>query len=491
MTGLTSILFLPLVCAAAGRPAEIESLADSARAAPAEFAADAMIRIAGIEKLEKGWRVELLEEAFRRATAAKEPYRRRAAFSTLEGLSGFWNRVYAQRLDGLSLQLRAIDALLPLNAAKARDLFLQIAPLSLPRLSCEDALVYDVSHFYHTLAWVANQAFTPEEIKEEEPFKLIDRYVRGIASPAQVAPVARVIASARVSAPQLEALVVAFAGALEAMNGDDRSFTSNRADAGLAMRELLEALRRREMSPVPLLEAYRAYLVRHYQAARCADSEHVTVKLAIASADPALEEAETAANAALFFNQKLRVDPVAAITDEERTAAKVEGEAVGQKPCESSACAALAKQYLELMMGPDGMPYAAAQKGAAEWQNKLREFLSRMAAWKQGSGETAAEHFRFRCSMYTDLLALAPGGAGRDTVLRAMLDFLKQNRLQAENPLEWFLPVNILLGRVSIDPLGLGAFAQELRASGDAIIALYARLDAVSPRTPDAVMALL
>src|SRR5258708_14433586 len=51
------------------------SLADSARAAPPELAADALIRIAAAPKLLAPLRIELLDEAFQIAGAATFPIR--------------------------------------------------------------------------------------------------------------------------------------------------------------------------------------------------------------------------------------------------------------------------------------------------------------------------------------------------------------------------------------------------------------------------------
>jgi hypothetical protein len=62
--------------------------------------------------------------------------------------------------------------------------------------------------------------------------------------------------------------------------------------------------------------------------------------------------------------------------------------------------------------------------------------------------------------------------------------------MENESRIEWFLPTNVLLGRVLLDPLGLGKFSEELRGSGDAVISLYAELDRVAPRTPDKVVPL-
>ena len=92
---------------------------------------------------------------------------------------------------------------------------------------------------------------------------------------------------------------------------------------------------------------------------------------------------------------------------------------------------------------------------------------------------------------YGDLLNLAFNGPDRDLVLRAMLDYLKQNRFQQENRMEWFLPVNALIGRLAMDPADVGRLASELAKVDDPTMALYANLETVAPRTPDRIMPLL
>jgi hypothetical protein len=85
---------------------------------------------------------------------------------------------------------------------------------------------------------------------------------------------------------------------------------------------------------------------------------------------------------------------------------------------------------------------------------------------------------------------VAPGPE-RERVLRALLDYVKQNQFQAENRMEWFLPVNTLIGRASLDPLGLGRLMDELRRVNDPVIALYANLEAAAPRGAERILPLL
>ena len=267
-----AVILLPMLCAAADAPAGIDALLDAARAAPAEFAADAMIRIAALDQLEKARRIELLEQAFQRASGAQQPYKRHATFVRPDSPSGFLNRAYGQDLDAMSLRLRAIEALLPLDAQKARDLFLQTPPPKTPRLKCDDFLIYDVGRFYDTLGSIARQSFTAQEIQAGEPFRLLERFAGAITSPVQVAPVARMLAAASVKDADFRALVNSFAEALGKISGDDRSFAYSMT-AGKQILALVEESKRRQLSPLPLLEAYRLYLVNNLSAARCADDD--------------------------------------------------------------------------------------------------------------------------------------------------------------------------------------------------------------------------
>ena len=488
-----ALILLPMLSAAADAPAGIDALLDAARAAPAEVAADATIRIAALDQLEKARRIELLDEAFRRASGAQQPYKRHATFLQA-GPSSYLNRAYGQDLDILSLRLRAIDALLPLDRQKARDLFVQIPPPRTPRLKCEDFLIYDVGRFYDTLGSIARQSFTAQEVQAGEPFRLLQRFTGAITSPVEVAPVARMLAAAaNVKDADFRALVNSFAGALGKISGDDRSFAFS-ITAGKQILALVEESKHRQSSPLPLLEAYRLYLVNNLSAARCADDDSMlgnAASFGFVSGQAVDQEAQ---NAVALFNQNLRMAPLQPIQEQETTPSRLEGVATGLRACEDAACRAIAGQYRGLVFGENGSPYTPGQKETPAWRGKVRDFLAALSRWQESASEegpAAADHFRMKAASYGDLLNLVLNGPDREAVLRAMLDYLKQNRFQRENRMEWFLPVNALIGRVALDPLGMGRLAEELGKVDDPIMALYAKLEAVAPRTPDRIMPLL
>ena len=484
-----SLGFLTL-CAAAAPPVDIDQLITAALSAPAEFSADALIRIAALDKIEKNRRIELLAQAFERASGAQQAYKRHAVPMRLDGSVGYWNRVYSQDLDALSLRLRAVERMLPLDSRKARELFLQIPPPATPRVKCEEFQVYDVARFYDVLGSIVERSFTAGENAAGEPFKLLERYSGTWSSPVEAAPLARVIAASKVKDADFRTLVAAYAGALGKVSGDDRSF-AYAVTVGKEIQGLVEECKRREVSPLPLVEGYRLYLVVNLSAARCADDDLMQgagQSFGVFTVQPSERQSSDFVS---FFNDKLRMPPLQPIHEEEATPGSLEGVATGLRVCQDKECRAFAEQFRGLIFGPGGSPYPTAEREKPEWQARLHAMLAALSEWKESSGSTPAEYFREKCAAYAELLNLAPNGANREPILRAILDFVKGNQFETGNRAEWFLPVNALIGRVGLDPLGLGKFAEELRKTGDPVMAMYANLEAVAPRTPDRILALL
>jgi hypothetical protein len=474
-------LLIPVLCAGADAPSSVDSLIQQARVLPAEFAADAMLRLAGVESLEKPRRIELLQQAFDRAAGAQQPLKRRATPFRLEGPAGFLNRAYAQELDTLSLRLRAVDGLLPLDEAKARELFSKIPPLALKPATCDDFMVYDVAPFYDVLSRIARH--------DDRAARLLERYTGSVTSAAQVGPAARLLAESGLKDEEFRTLVAGYSKALSKIKGDDRTFTQYRA-AGRQVLALSQELQRRKMPPTSLLEAYRLYLVNNLSGVRCADGELMQgMAQSFGLLSGGLVDRE-AANLVDFFNDSLRLPPLEPIEIGEMTPEKLSGAAIGLRWCEDAACRDIADKLFGLTFAPNRHPYLPADKNQPEWQEKLQKALEALAQWKPEPGD-AARQFRERTGGYIEVLGVATTGADREKVLRGLLQFVAKNEFQAESRMDWFLAVNGLIGRVALDPVGHGSFAEELRKSEDPTIALYARLEQVAPRTPASIMPLL
>ena len=131
----------------------------------------------------------------------------------------------------------------------------------------------------------------------------------------------------------------------------------------------------------------------------------------------------------------------------------------------------------------------AAERNTPEWGRKFEEVMQAIEAWESSTYTTPAGFYREKTALYLDLFTLAPEGR-RDQTLRTILSFIAGNPIQKSNRMEWFLPVNGLIGRIGLEP-GSGKLAELLRESKDPVVALYARLEALAPRTPDQILPLL
>jgi len=80
-------------------------------------------------------------------------------------------------------------------------------------------------------------------------------------------------------------------------------------------------------------------------------------------------------------------------------------------------------------------------------------------------------------------MTIVPGGAEREVVARAYIDFLQHTGSQQSSRIEWFLPVNTLLHTILRDQ-SLASLAEEIRNSENGVISLYAWLGAVAARPP-------
>src|SRR5205085_2914875 len=179
------------------RPAELEALVVAARALPPEYAADVLLRLVESNKLtERAWQRELLLEAFRTAGGAQQPIKRRIApgLNYAYTREDYEARAYELKLDTLSLRLCAVNAMLKVDKRKARELFDELPrKLPLALLTCDDALVYDVSDFYATLTRLAQDTFSAEEKARGEDVQFILPYLAELQAPAQIQPLARVV----------------------------------------------------------------------------------------------------------------------------------------------------------------------------------------------------------------------------------------------------------------------------------------------------------
>src|SRR6202162_1542926 len=425
------LLFLAaaLLAQAPKLPEPYQSIVDLAHSAPPEFASDALLRVVESGKIsDRSSRLDLTEQAFQLAGSAKFPVRMRGVpGSTTDTRSGNLSQAYDLKLDALSLESRAVRDLLPLDATKARELFQNIPRSTLPSLTCDDALVYDVSDFYQTLGAVANSAFTQKERDKEEHVNFFLDYIGQATSPVQLAPLARAIKSANVTPAQRDILWNRFNGLLEGVQADDRSFSASLAD--------LSQLVTQEMQGS--FEKYRQ------KGTACKDDLGTSV-LINGDAQPP------------------------------KTGSTPKIERYWQSP----EAQRLLMDANNLRFGSDGKPLSDADRSTREWQQQLTDFLSELADWTPTQEKSEADFYHQKCVVFAALIELIPPGAQRDKTLQAYVDFISSSNLQQQSPVEWFMQAHSMLERVRSTNTGeptklLDAF----QSSGNAVLALYTMIE--------------
>src|SRR5262249_23786837 len=148
---MLGLLLLPLFQTQAAasppkRPPDLLALTDQARALPPQFCADVLLRLVATGRIrEQKWKRELIEEAFRSGAHAQLPYRRRGGIHTDNRQS---HEAWENDLEALTLQSRAVQAMVPIDPLRARAMFDEIAFPELPNPECKQALTPELDIYY-------------------------------------------------------------------------------------------------------------------------------------------------------------------------------------------------------------------------------------------------------------------------------------------------------------------------------------------------------
>lgn len=466
-----------------GKPdPELQTILDGATAAPPEFGADILIRVAESKKVvNRAAKIDLLSKAFDLSAMAEQPVKRAGVAGGFgDAPSRLLARAYRLNLDKLSLQSRVVNDMLPLDAAKARARFEEIQFPSLSPVGCEERLTYDVGLFYEALGKVARLGFTAADKRKGRRIALLTPFIGTLQSHAQAKPAAEVLVNADLSTSDLGQLANVFAGALSQLRGDERSFAATAMGQGGSsvsgsVVSLITALEAKEISSVAVLRALRQYLVSNFGEVRC------TAVL------PGQADRNPLPPAVGYFNQQFRqqlqIAQIAPIAAEELKNAHVDPGAPPKGYWQSPESKRLAADMRTLRFGDGDDRLSAAEKAAPAWSGQLTDFLTELDAW-QPDDEPAVNVFHQKSILYEGLADVVPRGAQRSQVIEAFVRFLQQNSGQVPNRMEWLVHAEDLLsGRIASDDRE--EVIQAFLNSGDPTLNLYARLERWEPRNSE------
>jgi hypothetical protein len=450
-------------------PPDLEPVVGLAMAAPPEFAADALLRL-NSRVPEKELRRDVIDMAFRSAAKARNP----APLAYFAGAEPDTRQSYLAQaleldLDALSLESRAVEQMVPVDPARARELFGEM-PRSWPALAtCEDSLLPDVSAYYDAFRAVVQGGFSEKERAKSEHLTFAITQLGRISSMAELEPAAQMISSLSWPRPMLEIAVETLGSKLEAMAADSRSFLFYRKGIDAAMLQLIPWLRGLASPAESLVDSYRKFLAVQFKGPHCADTNTPQGKIVQHFQHTDL------------FGPEIRAD-AEPFSTEEMTPESIEGEMKLDKYWQSTEAQRVFQACLRLRQSENGQTLPEAARRTKEWERQLTDFLATLASWSPDAEASEADYYHQKATVYEAMLELAPPGDLSDRIIRNFVDFVKSSSLQQENPVEWFWHARATVVRVRPNhPEQAAKIVAAFRASGNITLMLDAMLEQIAP----------
>jgi len=442
-------------------PATLRPLIDTARAAPPEFFADAIIRLRDEGKIPgRDLQRELLEDAFQAAGHAKLPVLLVATPATPPDSRPIYRALGGGlKLDGLSLETRVVRATMNVDRTTARELFTRIVRPTIDAPSCENPLLEDDSAYFEMAGTIAQSTFNEEERKKDVPAQFLENMLLSVRTPFELAGFLHGIETTGLSNDQWQLIAATVASKLESMKPDYRSFAASIDSASTAaLRGSIEKLGTRleslGITTEPLARGLRAYLVAQLSAPRCADS-----------ADAGKDWID-------WFNSNFR-GQLPPIDEQEIAQPSKNGSAKVEIYFKSDETAhQLTQQILRLQASPSGGAISEADRTTEEWRTQFSDFIRDWAAWTpQTSSEVDAFHEKATLLRGALQLALAPDD--RSKLIARAVELLRNAAVEREAAAEWLWETKEIVVAAGSDRAKLLA---AFRESGDPALALFVML---------------
>lgn len=447
------------------RELAVRNLQIAASQFPLEIQADILLRLIEVEStLERQWKIDVLEELFRDSRDAKEAVKMRQLEGSVDTRSGYRAKAFALNLDSTSIRLRVIKKMLSLDKVRARQLFHEMSPLKVERLSCEDDLGYDIAEYFSVLKSILKETYDADARLRREPAHFAASILGAIDSPAQVGPAIDFLAEIKADRTDFEIMLTPFLAALPKISGDPRSFATALKYDNLTQKvllRLLPALRDRGIPPIVGSKAYRTYFAKNVSAVQCLDS---VIEGMVEKPHPLVEQINA------FAEPPIEPD--------ELKAEKVEAGRKIFHYWSSPKAKELLTAVKHLRFGGGTTELSIAFRSDQAWQEQFLKFLDRMGEWRAEDEESVEDYVHQKCVLLMTLFELAPPGQMQGDVLHQYSLLLRDTPLQKQAPAAWLNYVKMLLtlGKRLI-PEEQKRFTDRLIESGCEVCGTYRDLD--------------
>jgi hypothetical protein len=438
------------------RDPQVEALSAEAASAPAEFAADILIRAAQSSRVtEPAWKRELLEDAFFRAYGAQQPHRWTATPVSPDTREGAQALAADTPMNRVTLQVRVADVMRVISAERAREMFGWI-DVRHEASACETPLAPSLDEYYLALATMARQSFPDTVIGRGDGLQFLDLFLWNARLPSEMASVAsamRRLHAAHDEAAYLETLLRAI---LDNGERDPRGFSASALDIVSKIADLDNADMALGINGAYVLSALRRYLITQLNGPWCSDS---TIEA------PAIEMFN-----AIVRRRQAMWDGVPLITETDVRPSRM---LAGVRPFPYWQTAETRRLHDEAigLRGTGRQPVSIATRRTAGWIAQAERHLVNVQQWTGTREASERDYFYQKGVLFAGLLDLTVTEPTRTRAIRAFADFLHRSDAGNRRDL-WFLFANRLfeLMRSADSPTVLRA----LEDTGDQVLTLYA-----------------
>jgi hypothetical protein len=425
-------------------PKDLEAMVNSARSAPSEIFADAIVHLVEGGKIQSvDWQKVLLQDAFTAAQQAHEPVR----WIPVTGLptdtrASFRGRASELQLDTLSLEARVLRTLLTVDRASARQMFQAISRVPLGAPACEDPLVADASTYFTVAGAVAQSAFTPEEKRLSTHAQFLVGVLAGATTPAELAGFAHALADVDLNRPEMEMVAGALEAKLDTLPVNYRSFALKIEDLAGGLDFFAARARAQGVSTTALGAAFRRFLVAQMKGPRCQEDLNQATNFVTALPVKYLGE-------------------LAPLTKEEMNPSTRGSQFEAKSYFDADHSKELAESLNHLRFPSEGLPFSEEQRSTGVWRVLFADFLRDFQSWSPSGAEIDILHQRLTVLRW--LIELTPSGSDRTRVLRLCVTTLQSGGADRQSPAEWFWQAKSILSAAGADQQMV---ADAYRASG-------------------------
>ena len=445
------ITVLALALLLADQP-DSASILQRAPSAPPEIASRIILKFGSNVYLvpDRAKRIELVEDAFRLATRARQPYPLATAIHPMVADSEAMRLLEAnqERLDGLGLQVRAVQAMMGLDPRRGLEMALRLPIPSPPRRTCKDSMVSRVEEYYGLALQIAQRGFSTKEKADGRPIQFLSGIVLASTTPEQIQAAVTMVRTFKGSPEDTATLITALSSALREAQPNSRGFIGTPATSD-ELAPLIRRLRAEGQSVMPLLEAYRFYLMTQWNGEACSD----------------LPEA----HGLLVFNDTMRQD-----AGLEKEVPPINPKTLKPKRSEDKAA--------NYVFGEDGESHEIFKemaqlrhpdKPGSDWEARFTALLHRIEAWQPEDGVTPLVHFHMKAGAFRDLMPAAISEPLLETLQSSFCAYLRDAPAKTESPAEWMIHFRRMT--MPWGPLGMKSVEiakREIRRGGDGLMNL-------------------